>query len=84
MDAITASQEASGNLTNSTVEGLFISIHILYCKIPECLSRRRNWVPSREIECVPPPWTQRVEQHSLACEEVGGPNSDDWIESLTL
>jgi hypothetical protein len=46
----------------------------------QCLSLRRNWVPTP-----PPPWTQRWEkQHSLAGEEVGGPNSDDRKESLAL
>ncbi len=40
--------------------------------------------PSPASECVLPTWTQRVEQQSLAAEGVGGPNSDDWTESLSL
>jgi hypothetical protein len=43
--------------------------------------------PPLASECVPPLCIQKVgggEQHSLAGEGVGGPNSDDWIESLTL
>ncbi len=37
----------------------------------------------RKRVCLPP-WTQRGEQHSLAVEEVGGPNADDWTEGLAL
>ncbi len=55
--------------------------------VPDCLSHRRHWVPTplpRKLVCLPS-WTQRRgEQHSLADEGVGGPNSDDWIESLAL
>ncbi len=42
-------------------------------RVAECLSLRQNWVP-------PPPTPldpKRGEQHSLAGEGVGGPNSDD-------
>ncbi len=41
--------------------------------------------PSPASECVSP-WTQRGvgEQHSLAFEGVGGPNSNYWIGSLAL
>ncbi len=40
--------------------------------------------PSPASVCFPL-WTQRgEEQHSLAGEGVGGPNSDDWKESLAL
>jgi len=56
-------------------------------RIPECLSRRRNWVPpSPTSECVsPPPGSKGGEdQNSFAGVGVGRPNSDDWIESLAL
>jgi hypothetical protein len=40
--------------------------------------------PPRKRERLPP-WTQRgEEQHSFAVEGVGGPNSNDWKESLLL
>jgi hypothetical protein len=40
--------------------------------------------PPRKRVCFSP-WTQREEeQHLLAGEEVGGPNSDDWTEGLAL
>jgi hypothetical protein len=55
-------------------------------RVSECLTHRRNWVH------LPPPPQASVsllghkegKQHSLAVEGVGGPNSDDWIESLAL
>ncbi len=41
--------------------------------------------PSPASECVPPLGPKLGgEQHSLAGEGVGGPNSDDWRESLAL
>jgi hypothetical protein len=41
--------------------------------------------PTPPEASVSPPWTQRVEeQHSLASEGMGGPNSDDWNESQAL
>jgi hypothetical protein len=52
-------------------------------KVPECLFLRRNWkppTPSPASECMDP----KGEQHLLAGEGVGGPNSDDWTESLAL
>ncbi len=49
----------------------------------QCLSLRRNWVPTPPLPkaSVSPPLE---EQHPLADEGVGGPNSDDWKESLAL
>ncbi len=57
-------------------------------RVPEWLSHRRCWVPPhplpRKRMCLPS-WTPKGgEQHSLAVEEVGGPNADDWIEGLAL
>jgi hypothetical protein len=46
-------------------------------RVPECLSLRRNWVPTP-----PSPQASVLPPHSLAGEGVGGPNSDDWKESL--
>jgi|LakMenEpi03Aug12_release.lakeMendotaPanAssembly.Ray.scaffolds.fasta_scaffold74022_2 hypothetical protein len=55
------------------------------------MSHRRNeLVPptqSSGSEFVPHPhnWIQTGgKQHTLAVEGVGGPNSDDWIEGLSL
>jgi hypothetical protein len=57
-------------------------------RVPVCRSPRRNWVPPPPLPqaSVLPPWTKggRGEQHSLAGEGVGGPNSDDWLESVAL
>jgi hypothetical protein len=46
-------------------------------------------VPSSELGPPPPqavclPLGPKGEESSLAGEGVGGPNSDDWIESLAL
>jgi hypothetical protein len=40
--------------------------------------------PPPERECVSPLDPKGEEHNSLACEEMGGPNSDDWAKSLTL
>jgi hypothetical protein len=40
--------------------------------------------PSPASDCVSNPLEPRREQHTLAGEGVGGPNSDDWIEILSL
>ncbi len=40
--------------------------------------------PSSESERVSPLGSKGGEQHSLAGEGVGGPNSDDWIEAVAL
>jgi hypothetical protein len=47
---------------------------------PQCLSSRLNWVPQP-----PPPLASVGGGDALAgWGEVGGPNSDDWIETLVL
>jgi hypothetical protein len=82
MDAITASQEASGNLTNITVDD---SVVYIYCKVYQSACPFVGiGSPSRAIECVSPLGPKGGEQHSLACEELAGPNSEDWTESLVL
>jgi len=51
-------------------------------RVPLCLSPHPNWVrPSRERVCAP--GTQGG-QHMPSDEGVGGPNSDEWRESLAL
>jgi hypothetical protein len=62
------------------VEGLQYTVH----KVTECLSLRRSWVPP-----TPSPADESVStplgpgrQNSLAGEGIGGPNLDDWTESL--
>jgi hypothetical protein len=40
--------------------------------------------PSSESERVSPLGSKGGEQHSLASEGVGGPNSDDWEEAVAL
>jgi hypothetical protein len=50
------------------------------------MPHRQNWFPPPphpEVN-VSPPGPKGGEQHSLAVEGVGGPNSDDWIEGLAL
>jgi hypothetical protein len=59
----------------------YCSIH----RLPECLSLRRNRVPPPLQDSVSPPLNSKKgggKQHSRAGEGVGGPNSDDLIESL--
>jgi hypothetical protein len=81
MDAITASQEASGNLTNITGRGIIVYEYIEY---------QSACIPSPELGPPPeqsimsPSLDPKGEQHSLACEELVGPNSEDWTESLAL
>ncbi len=58
-----------------------------YCRVPECLSHRRNWVPlppPPHARVAPPLDPKRGRKHSLADEVVGGLNLDDKIESLAL
>jgi hypothetical protein len=50
-------------------------MEIITHRVLECLSLRRNWVPSP-----PPPGGT----HLLEGEGVGGPNSDEGTESLAL
>jgi hypothetical protein len=58
------------------------TIHI--CRVPEFMSSRLDWVPH------PPPPQVSVSPrsgdttHSLEGKGVGGPNSDDWTETLVL
>jgi hypothetical protein len=51
------------------------------------MPHRRNWFPPHphpEVNVPPPLDPKGGEQHSLAVEGVGGPNSHDWIEGLAL
>ncbi len=62
--------------------GIIYSIH----RVPECLSLRRNWVPP------PPPPQASVSlpldpkggSNTRLRVRCGGPNSDDWTESMAL
>jgi hypothetical protein len=52
-----------------------------------CMPHRRNWFPPPphpKVSVSPLGSKGGGEQHSLAGEGVGGPNSDDWIEGLAL
>ncbi len=55
-------------------------------RVPECLSLRRNWVPPphRRVWLPLPQDPSEGETHSLVGKGVGGPNSDEWTESLVL
>jgi hypothetical protein len=56
-------------------------------RVPECLSSRLNWVPPpppRMRVWLPPHLVLEGEPHPLAGKEVGGPNSDDWTDTLVL
>ncbi len=48
------------------------------------LSLRRNWVPPARSVSPPTDPKGGKEQYSFADEGGGGPNSDDWKESLAL
>jgi hypothetical protein len=70
----------SKNSILGTVEGLYIE----YQSVCPFVGIEFPLPPPPQAS-VSPPWTQREgEQHSLADEEVGGPNSDNWTESLAL
>jgi hypothetical protein len=49
-------------------------------------SSRPNWdlPPPHPQASVLRPGIQRGGQHSLSGEGYGGPNADDWVESITL
>ncbi len=71
------------NFCLAKLESRVAVVEELYCsipRVPECLPHRRNWVqpaPSPASEYVSPLGPKGQEQHSLAGEGVGGPNSDD-------
>ncbi len=74
--------------TNKLQTGFHFALNKAYNvhRVPECLSLCQNWVPHplSTSECVSHLGQRVKEQHSLAGEEVGGLNSDDWKESLAL
>ena len=59
-------------------------------RVPDFLSSRMNWVPPLPLSqaSVSPQasgmWVGGGATHSLAGKGVGGPNSDDWTETLVL
>jgi hypothetical protein len=56
-------------------------------RVPQCLSHRPNWVrrPPLPQASVPPPEQKRGGGNTrLRGGGVGGPDSDDWRESLAL
>ncbi len=60
-----------------------------YRRISQCLSPRPNWVhpppiPQASVSSPPEPKVGEGRQHSPAGKGLGGPNSDDWRESLAL
>jgi hypothetical protein len=54
------------------------------CRLRDCLSCRLTWVPPPQASVAPPQDPSGGKPHSLAGEGVGGPNSDDWTDTLVL
>ncbi len=66
-------------------KGIILVVYILSTGVAVPSSVLGIPTPFPASECVSPLGPKGGgEQHSLAIEEVGGPNADDWIESMAL
>ncbi len=64
--------------------GIIVIVYLEYQSVGPIVGIGSPHTLIRKWMCLPPRIQREGEQHSLAVEGVGGPNSHDWIEGLAL